>query len=214
MVPAVLVLSVGCAPAPAGSAAVSPTVSGADAPATATGGAAGTAGTAGQRLSDAAGGSAGVGTSAAPGTKREVAGTSGDQAAQSTQPAVASAAAGNGSPSQDCLAYGQDVILRGVVEQPPPITKGPAKKGKNKASTTTAWRFRLDSPRCVGAPSGASEPVETMILVPLQDIAKTYRKLEGQHVEALGVLVGLVSGSEVHVVYMVRAFTPVPSTPE
>jgi hypothetical protein len=42
---------------------------------------------------------------------------------------------------------------------------------------------------------------------------KTYRKLEGQHVEALGVLVGLVSGSEVHVVYMVRAFTPVPGTP-
>jgi hypothetical protein len=171
------------------------------------------AGAPAQRVSNGASGTAGSGTPGTSGTQPEVAGTAGDPAAESKQPAPGTGAADNASLSHACLPYGQDVLLRGVVEQPPPTTKGPAKKGKNKASTNTAWRFRLDSPRCVGAPSGSSEPVTTMILVPLQDISKTYRKFEGQHVEALGVLVGLVSGSEVHVVYMVRAFTPVPSTP-
>lgn len=210
LVLAVAVHSLGCFPVQAGSAATPPVASGSAAPTTAN---AGVAGAPAQGVSNGAGGAAGSGTPETSGTQPEVAGTAGDQAAESKQPARGIGAAGNASFSHACLPYGQDVILRGVVEQPPPITKGPAKKGKNKASTNTAWRFRLDSPRCVGAPSGASEPVETMILVPLQDIAKTYRKLEGQHVEALGVLVGLVSGSDVHVVYMVRAFTPVPGTP-
>jgi hypothetical protein len=116
-----------------------------------------------------------------------------------------------------CLPYGQDVILRGIVERPPPTAKAPSKKGKGRTAGSTAWRFQLDAPRCVGGPSDSSEPVRvpvsTMILVPILGVASSYTKLEGKRVEATGVLLGVVSGSQVHVVYVVRTLTPVPALP-
>ena len=41
--------------------------------------------------------------------------------------------------------------------------------------------------------------------------ANSYKTFEGQRVEATGVLVGVLNGGEVHVIYMVRAFTPASS---
>lgn len=207
---ALALLSIGCGPVPAGSVAASPVPSG-SAAATASVGAAGAPP---QRLPDGAGGTAGTGTGT-PGAQSEGTGTAADGTERSNRPAPATGEgeSESGSLSQACLPYGQDVILRGVVERPPLSASAPVKKPKNRVSTNTAWRFRLDSPRCVGAPPEASGPVTTMILVPLRDIANTYRKLEGERVEATGVLVGLVSGSDVHVVYMVRAFRPAPSSP-
>jgi hypothetical protein len=48
-----------------------------------------------------------------------------------------------------------------------------------------------------------------MLLVPIANVAATYQKLEGRRVEATGVLVGVSSGGQVHVLYMVRELAPV-----
>lgn len=196
------VLFAGCAPAPRGSAAASRAPGSESRASTAAN--AGTAGAPAQGSPAVVGGASGGGAASGVGGVSEVGAASGVDGAVGLGE--------NAAPTTECLPYGSDVILRGVVERPPPAS-APGKKGNGGASSNMAWRFRLDSPRCVGAPSGGSAPVTTMILLPLQDAASSYRKLEGQRVEATGVLVGLTTKSDVHVVYTVRKLTPLPSAP-
>jgi hypothetical protein len=53
-----------------------------------------------------------------------------------------------------------------------------------------------------------------MLLMPIAGVEKSYDKLEGERVEATGVLVGLVSAGEVHVLCVVRELTALPTAPE
>ncbi len=47
-----------------------------------------------------------------------------------------------------------------------------------------------------------------LLLLPIANVAATYKKLEGRRVEATGVLMGVSSGGQVHVLYVVRELTP------
>jgi len=55
--------------------------------------------------------------------------------------------------------------------------------------------------------------VSRMLLMPIAGVAKSYPNFAGQLAEATGVLVGIVSGGEVHVLYAVRELTPVAAGP-
>ncbi len=115
-----------------------------------------------------------------------------------------------------CLPYGGTVVLRGVVERPKPgSAHAPTKKMHEKGAPPSkpAWSFELESPSCVGAPSKTDEsvsvPVSRLLLMPIAGVSDGFESSAGKHVEATGVLVGLVSGGEVHVLFMVRELTPV-----
>jgi hypothetical protein len=106
--------------------------------------------------------------------------------------------------------------LRGLVARPAPPPTPPVSKPKGKTAappSNPAWRFQLEPPRCVvAAPKGkqpAEVPVSTLLLMPIGGVSDSYRTFEGRLVDATGVLVGIFSGDQVHVLYVVRELKPV-----
>jgi len=53
-----------------------------------------------------------------------------------------------------------------------------------------------------------------MLLMPIHGVDAKYKGLEGKLVEATGVLVGIKSGSEVHVLYVIRELSAATLAPE
>jgi len=114
----------------------------------------------------------------------------------------------------DCLPYGETVVLRGTVLRPAPASASTPPPQKRKAGAPAgkpAWTFELEAARCVvdmrKGKDLAKHPVSSLLLMPIAGATNVPPTVEGRLVDATGVLVGIVSGENLHVLYVVREIT-------
>ncbi|HEX6277330.1 MAG TPA: hypothetical protein VFZ53_30015 [Polyangiaceae bacterium] len=129
-------------------------------------------------------------------------------------PSAATPGAGTPRIVSDCLPYGETVVLRGNVVRPASAPASPPPTQKRKAGAPPAkpaWTFELEAARCVvdlrHGKNPAKHPVSSLLLMPIAGATDVPPTVDGRVVEATGVLVGIVSGENLHVLYVVRELT-------